>query len=67
MMTLTEYIDYVYGVYKPNGARAVQTPAFIRDSLNRRETPQCPKMLVQMLRSTLLQKKKLCNTQVNVS
>ena len=43
MMTLTEYIDYVHGVYKPKTEpRAVQTPWHHSDSTYRRETPHVP-------------------------
>ena len=60
MMTLTEYIDYVGVTIKQN--RAVQTPAF--DSFNFRETPPRSAESMQVSNAT---KKKLCNTQVNVS
>jgi len=42
-MTLTEYIDYIHGVYKPKTEpRAVQTPWHHSDSTYRRETPHVP-------------------------
>ena len=69
MMTLTEYIDYVHGVYKPKTEpRAVQTPAFVQIHLILEKHPNVPaSKCKEMLVSHQLQKKKLCNTQVNVS
>ena len=65
MMTLDEYIDYV-GVYKQNRAEQYKHRHIVQILLIV-EKHRTFLAIVQMLVSHQLQKKKLCNTQVNVS